>query len=330
MQFDGLGRRKFITLLGGAAAWPLAARAQQRAKVPLLGYLTGDSDSVDLPRRKAFREGLHQLGYREGETILIEYRTAAGNAERYSAAAAEFSRLNVDVIFAFTVGAVRAAAKAMPNKPIVSITPDPLFAGFVASLARPGGNITGLSTLAGTETYGKYLELLKEVVPNLTRVAVLSNPTFSTSALAFKAMEAVAPALGLSLQVVEARSPDKLEAAISTAITERAAGLVVVQDPMFLAQRIQLAEFETKYRLPAIYGIKQHVEVGGLMAYAASRPEIFRRAATFVDKILKGTNPDLPVEQPTKFELIINLKTAKTLGLDVPPTLLALADEVIE
>ena len=182
-------RREFITLLGGAAAaWPLAAGAQQPARVPLLGYLTGDSDSADSPRRNAFREGLHKLGYNEGQTILIEYRTAAGSIEKLSTFAAEFSHLNVDVIFAFSAGATQAAAKAMPTKPIVSITPDPVSAGFVASLARPGGNITGLSTLAGPEMYSKYLELLKDVVRNPTRVAVLSNPTFTTSALALKAM----------------------------------------------------------------------------------------------------------------------------------------------
>jgi putative tryptophan/tyrosine transport system substrate-binding protein len=325
-------RREFIVRLGGAAvAWPLAARAQQPAKVPLLGYLTGDSDSADAPRRNAFREGLHKLGYNEGQTILIEYRTAAGSIEKLSTFAAEFSHLNVDVIFAFTAGATQAATKAMPTKPIVSITPDPVSAGFVASLARPGRNITGLSTLAGTEIYSKYLELLKDVVPNLTRVAVLSNPTFTTSALALKAMEAATPALGLSLQIIEARSPDELEAAFAAAMMERAAGLVVVQDPMFLARRIQLAELAAKNRLPAIYGIVEHVEAGGLMAYAASRPEIFRRAATFVDKILKGTKPaELPVEQPTKFELVVNLKTAKALGLSVPPTVLAITDRVIE
>jgi putative tryptophan/tyrosine transport system substrate-binding protein len=325
-------RRQFITLLGGAAvAWPLAAHAQQPAKVPLLGYLTGDSDSADLPRRNAFREGLHKLGYNEGQTILIEYRTAAGSVEKLATFAAEFSHLNVNVIFAFTAGATQAAARTMPTKPIVSITPDPVSAGFVASLARPGGHITGLSTLAGIEIYGKYLELLKEVIPNLTRVAILSNPTFTTSALALKAMEAAAPALGLSLQIVEARSPDELEAAIAAAIMERAAGLVVVQDAMFLARRIQLAELAAKNRLPAIYGIEEHVDAGGLMAYAASRPEIFRRAATFVDKILKGTKPaELPVEQPTKFELVVNLETAKALGLSVPPAVLAIADRVIE
>jgi putative ABC transport system substrate-binding protein len=332
MQFNHLKRREFITLLGGAAAaWPLAARAQQPAKVPLLGYLTGDSDSADSPRRSAFREGLHRLGYDEGQTILIEYRTTAGSIEKLSVFAAEFSRLNVDVMFAFTAGATQAAAKAMPTKPIVSITPDPVSAGFVASLARPGGNITGLSTLAGTEIYSKYLELLKEVVPNLTRVAVLSNPTFTTSALALKAMEAAAPALGLSLQIVEARSPDQLEAAVAAAMMEHAGGLVVVQDAMFLARRIQLAELAAKNRLPAIYGIEEHVRAGGLMAYAASRPEIFARAATFVAKVLRGAKPsDIPVEQPTKFELVINLKTAKALGLTIPESFLLRADEVFE
>ena len=324
-------RREFITVLGGAAGWPIAARAQQPAKVPLLGYLTGDSDSADSPRRKAFRDGLRNLGYNEGQTILIEYRTAAGSVEKLSTFAAEFSSRNVDVVFAFTAGATQAAAKAMPAKPIVSITPDPVLAGFVESLAHPGGNITGLSTLAGTEIYGKYLELLKDVVPNLTRAAVLSNPSFTTSALALKAMEAAASALGLSLHIVEARKPDELEAAVASAIMERAAGLIVVLDPMFLAQRVRLAELANKARLPTIYGIEEHVEAGGLMAYAASRLDIFRRAAAFVDKILRGAKPsDLPVEQPTKFELVVNLKTAKALGLTIPESFLSLADKVME
>src|SRR6476660_6664885 len=291
-------RRDFIALFGGAAvAWPLTAQAQRPAKVPLLGYLTADSEAVDLPRRNAFREGLQKLGYDEGETIRIEYRTAAGNAEKLSAFAMEFSHLNVDVVFAFSAGATQAAAKAMPSTPIVSISPDPVAAGLVASLARPGGNITGLSTLAGTEIYGKHLELLKEVVPNLGRVAVLSNPAFSTSALLLNVLQTSAPALGLSLQIVEARQP---------------------------------AELVARYRLPAIYGIEEHVTAGGLMAYAASRPEIFRRAATFVDKILKGAKPaDLPVEQPIKFELFVNLKTAKVIGITIPESMLFRADKVI-
>src|SRR5262245_28415467 len=171
MQFDHLNRREVITLFGGAAAWPLTAHAQRSPKVPLLGYLTGDSDSVDLPRRKAFREGLHDLGYDEGRNIQIEYRTTGGSVEKLSDAAAELSRLNVDLIFAFTAGAVQAAVKAMPATPIVSVTPDPVSAGIVTSLAMPGGKITGLSTLAGTEIYEKYLEVLKDVVPDLTRVA---------------------------------------------------------------------------------------------------------------------------------------------------------------
>src|SRR5260370_38482968 len=237
------------------------------------------------------------------KTLSLEHRTAVGGVERLSPFASDFSRLNVDVIFAFTAGATQAAAKAMPTKPIVSITPDPVSAGMVARLARPGGNITGPSTLAGTEIYSKYLELLKEVVPNLTRVAVLSNPTFTTSALALKPMEAAAPALGLSLQIVEARSPDELEAAVAAAIMERAAGPVVVQDPMLLARRIQLAELAAKNRLPAIYGIEEHVESGGLLAYAASRSEIFCRAATFVDKIRREAMPgNIPAEQPSTFE----------------------------
>ena len=323
-------RREFIALFGGAAvAWPLTAQARRPAKVPLLGYLTGDSEAVDLPRRNAFRGGLQKLGYDEGETIRIEYRTAAGNAEKLSAFAMELSHLNVGVVFAFSAGATQAAA--MPSTPIVSISPDPVAAGLVPSLARPGGNITGLSTLAGTEIYSKHLELLKEVVPNLGRVAVLSNPTFSTSPLLLNALQTSAPALGLSLQIVEARQPDELEPAVAAAVAQHAMALVVILDPMFLAQREQLAELVARYRLPAIYGIEEHVTAGGLMAYAASRPEIFRRAATFVDKILKGAKPaDLPVEQPTKFLLIINLKTAKALGLAMPDKLLAVADEVIE
>ena len=325
-------RREFITLLGGAAvASPAAARAQQPVKVPLLGYLTGDSISADMPRRDAFKQGLRELGYNDGQNILVEYRTAAGSAERLSEFAAEFSRLNVDVIFAFTTGAVQAAAKAMPTKPIVSITPDPVLAGLVASLARPGGNITGLSTLAGAEIYRKYLGLLKDAVPELTRVAVLSNPANPFSALALKEAETAAPLLGLSLQILAASSSDELEAAFAAAVKGGAGGLLVVQDAMFLASRIQIAELAAKNQLPAIYGIREHAEAGGLMAYAAGRPEMFRRAAIFVDKILKGAKPaELPVEQPTKFELVVNLKTAKALGITFPQTLLATADDVIE
>ena len=324
-------RREFITVVGGAVFWPLAARAQNPSKSPLLGYLTNDSLSADLPRRNAFRQGLSELGYDEGRNIRIEYRTAAGQLDKLSEFSAEFRRLSVDVILAFTGVAARAASKEMPSTPIVSITPDPVIVGLVASIARPGGNITGFSTLAGIEIYGKYLELLKEVVADITRVTLLTNPANPFSVPALKAVQTAAPTLGLSIQTMAVDSPDELETAVSTAARERAGGLLVMQDAMFLSERTRLAEFVAKYRLPAIYGIREHAEAGGLMAYAASRPEMFRRAASYVDKILKGAKPaELPIEQPTKFELVINLKTAKALGLTIPGTVLVRADQVIE
>ncbi len=325
-------RRQVLALIGGATAiLPVAARARQFARIPKLGYLTGDSESADLPRRNAFVQGLHALGYDEGRSILIDFHTAAGKVEELAKAAAECSNLNVDLVFAFSVAAVRAATKSMPTTPIVSITPDPVSAGLASGLARPGGNITGLSTLAGPEIYSKYLELLKDTVPGLTRVAVLCNPRNPVSALASKAMDTAAPALGLTLQVVEARDPDELGKALAAAVAKRAGGVVVVQDTMLLAQRSRLADLVATNQLPAIYAIREHVEAGGLMAYAASRPEMFRRAAYYVDRILRGASPaELPIEQPTKFELIINLKSAKALSLSIPATLLARADEVIE
>jgi len=319
-------RRQFIALLGSAAAFPVAARAQHATKIPRIGIID------DTPIWRSFRQALRQLGYVEGQNIAYEYRYGDGVPERLATVAAELVRRPVDVIATFGTPPTRAAKEATASIPIVMVgVGDPVRAGLVASLARPGGNITGLSTLAGTEISSKHLELLKEVMPNLGHVAVLSNPTFSTSALLLNALQTSAPALGLSLQIVEARQPDELEPAVAAAVTQHAMALVVILDPMFLAQREQLAELVAKYRLPAIYGIEEHVTAGGLMAYAASRPEIFRRAATFVDKILKGAKPaDLPVEQPTKFLLIINLKTAKALGLAIPDKLLAVADEVIE
>jgi putative ABC transport system substrate-binding protein len=307
------------------------AESQQTGKIPRVGYLTGDSFSADSPRRDAFKQGLRELGYVEGQNIVVEYRTAEGKPERLSELAAELSRLKPDVVFAFTTGAVQAAKKEMPTVSIVSVTPDPLAAGLVASLARPGGNVTGLSTTAGSDIYGKYMELLKETVPKLFRVAVLSNSTNPFSPLALKEMETLAPAFKVSLQILDARTPDDLDAAFAAATKERAGGLVVVQDAMFLGQRTQLAALAAKSRLPAIYGIPEHAEAGGLMAYAANRPDIFRRAAIYVDKILKGAKPaDLPVEQPTKFELVINLKAAKQIGLTIPPNVLARADKVIK
>ena len=304
--------------------------AQQQAKVPRIGYLTGDSLSADLPRRDAFRQGLRELGYSERQNIVIEYRTAEGKVDRLSELAAELARLKVDVMFAFTTAAVRAVKKEMPTVPIVSVSADPVGTGLVASLARPGGNITGLSITAGPEVYGKQLELLKETVPKVSRVAVLWNPTNPGNPLQLKETQAAAPALGVTLLSLEVKGPDDIDGAFTAMRKERAGTLTVLPDPMFLAQRTRLADLAAKSRLPAIYGIPEHVVAGGLMAYAANRPEIFRRAATFVDKILKGAKPvDLPVEQPTKFELVINLKTAKALGLTIPQSVLNRADEVI-
>ena len=306
------------------------AEAQQPAKIPRLGYLTNDSLSADLPRRDAFKQGLRQLGYSEGQNIVVEYRTAEGKVDRLAELAAELAHLKVDVIFAMTTPAVRAATKEMPTVPIVSITPDPVVLGLVASLARPGGNITGFSTLAGSEMYGKYLELIKETVPKLTRVAFLSNPTNLFSPIALKETESAARAFKISFQALEARAPEELDAMFAAATKQRAGGLVVVQNEMFLAQRKRMAELAAKSRLPAIYGIPEHADAGGLMAYAANRPDIFRRAATYVDKILKGTKPaDLPVQQPMKFEFIVNLKAAKEIGVTIPPNVLVRADKVI-
>jgi putative ABC transport system substrate-binding protein len=307
------------------------SEAQQAKKVYRIGYLDGTSPAASAARIEAFRQGLRELGYIEGNNIAIEYRYAAGNLQKLPELAAELVRLNVDVILA-EGSAPRAAKQATTMIPIVmSNNGDPVGAGLVASLARPGGNITGLSSTAGPEVYGKLLELLKETVPNLTRVAVLSNPLSPFSPLALKETETTARAFKLSLHRLEVRSPDEYDAAFAAATKEGAGALVVVQDPMLLNDRTRLADLATKSRLPAIYGLLEHVDAGGLMAYAANRLDMFRRAATYVDKILKGAKPaDLPVERPTKFELWINLKTAKQIGLTIPQSVLYRADKVIK
>ena len=320
-----------IALGASALAAPFASFAQQPKKVPRIGYLTGDSQSADAPRRDGFRQGLRELGYTEGQNIFVEYRAAEGKSDRLPELAAELASLKVDVVFAFTIGAVEAVKKAMPAMPVVSVTPDPVGAGLVASLARPGGNVTGFSTLAGEETVGKLMELLKETVPKINRVAILSNPTNAFTSLALKETQTWARNLKLSIRFFSASTPDEIGKAFAAASKESIGGLVVVPDAMFLAQRVRLAELAAKHHLPAIYGIRDHAEAGGLMAYAANRPEIFRRAATYVDKILKGAKPaDLPIEQPTKFELVINGKTAKALGIKIPNSVLLRADKVIE
>jgi putative ABC transport system substrate-binding protein len=325
-------RRMFLgTLAGGLFAAPLAARAQQAGNVPRIGLLSAAPFSSITARTEAFRKGLRDLGYVEGQNILLEWRAADDKWDRLPDLVAELVGLKVAVIVAAEGPAALAARRVTQTVPIVmGQSGDPVAMRVVASLARPGGNVTGLTTLS-TELPGKQVELLKEAVPKLSRLAVLSNPANPLSAAALKYAEPTARALKLLLQAVDARDPNELDAAFSAMTKARAGGIVVLPDPMFLTQRIRIAELAAKSRLPAIYGIPEHAGAGGLMAYAASRTDLFRRAATYVDKILKGAKPaDLPVEQPTKFEFVINLKTAKALGLTIPQSLMLRADELIQ
>jgi putative ABC transport system substrate-binding protein len=326
-------RRAFLAGTGAALlASPLAAEAQPR-KVPRVGYLSpGSSSDPGRQRRfEAFRQGLRELGYVEGQDIVIESRWAEGKYERYPALAADLVRLKVDVIVAVGGRASQDAQQATRTIPIVmSVTIDPLGTGLVASLARPGGNVTGLSLMA-SEVVGKQLELLKEVVPKVSRVALLWNPANPGSAPQLREAEASARVLGVRLQTLEARVPQEIDSAFAAMTKERAGALVVLTDAIFMNQRRQIAELAAERRLPAVYGVREHAEAGGLIVYSANFLDLERRAATYVDKILKGAKPsDLPVEQSTKFELVINLKTAKTLGLTIPRSLLQRADEVIQ
>ncbi|MBI1893725.1 MAG: ABC transporter substrate-binding protein [Candidatus Rokubacteria bacterium] len=278
----------------------------------------------------AFIQGLRELGYVDGQNIAIERRFSAGETERFPELAADVVRLKVDVIVA-TPPAVRAAKKATQTIPIVMVGGDPVESGFVASLARPRGNITGLSSELSPGIVGKRLELLKEIVPRVSRVAVLLNPANQTNPLLLGEAKVAARSLAVQLQTLEARGPDDFERAFAAMTRERAGALLVPLDGMFTLHRTRIADLAAKSRLPAMYALRQHVDAGGLIAYGASFREIFRRAATYVDKILKGANPaDLPVEQPTKFELVINLKMAKALGLPIPQSVLMRADEVIQ
>jgi putative tryptophan/tyrosine transport system substrate-binding protein len=309
-----------------------SAEAQQTKRVFKIGYLTNDSVPVDMPRRNAFRQSLRDLGYVEGQNIVIEYRIGEGRIEKLPEVADDLVRLKVDVIFAFTTSGVQAAKNATKEIPIVmGASGDPVTLGFIESLARPGGNITGVVTSAGAEIYGKQLELLKETVPKATRVAVLWNPANLQNLAQLKETRAAASGLGVALLASEAKEPNDIEGAFAAMKKERAGALTVLPDPMLLGQRQKIADLAVKYRLPAIYRIPEFVEVGGLMAYAANRLDIFRRAATYVDKILKGAKPaDLPIERPVKFELIVNLKAAKQIGLTIPANLLLRADKVIK
>jgi putative tryptophan/tyrosine transport system substrate-binding protein len=309
---------------------PLLAVAQPVGKVRRLGMLIPGSSSDFAPRIEAFRHGLRDLGYVEGRNIIIEYRFAEGQADRLPELVADLVRLQVDVMVIDGNLAIRAAQHATMTIPIViAVSGDPVGEGFVASLAQPGGNITGLSLLQPAVS-GKRLELLQEAVPKLSHIAVLWNPAVSSSTLAFKETQTAAHALGLQLQFLEVRRPDEFDQAFAAMTREHADALVVISNELFLGHRRQLAELTVRHRLPAMFHLREYAEAGGLMAYGADAADMYRRAATYVDKILKGTTPaDLPVEQPTKFTFVINLKTAKALGLTIPPTLLFQADEVI-
>jgi putative tryptophan/tyrosine transport system substrate-binding protein len=327
-------RREFLTMLGGAAAaWPLTARAQQVGKVPRIGYLSpGSASPGPLAYHDEFERGLRELGYIEGRNIVIEYRFADGKFDRLGALAAELVQLNVDVIVSLVTQASLAAKNATSTIPIVIVSVgDPVGAGLVASLARPGANVTGNSGMT-TEVIGKGLGLFKQTVPNVSPVAVMWNPdNVVYQGQILRETEVAARTLGIQLQMFGARGPDEFDRTFGAITSARAASLLVLPDPVFSAHTARIAAFADESRLPALYGLREHAAAGGLMAYGPNYADLYRRAASYVDKILKGAKPaDLPVEQPTKFEFVINLKTATTLGLTIPPGVLAIADEVIE
>ena len=307
---------------------PIAA--QQPTKVPRIGFLGASSASVLAARIEAFRQGLRELGYVEGKNIVIEWRSAEGKLDRLPALAAELVRLKVDVIVTTGPAPTRPAKEATSTIPIVmAFDNDPVGNGFVASLARPGGNITGLSTHA-PEISGKQLEVLKEIVPRLSRVAVLGSSTTPGNAQSLKETELAAGAFGVKVQYLDVRDPKDIDTAFRATGKGRADAILVLTSPVFNPYRTEIADLAVKNRLPAIYSTPEFVEDGGLMTYGVSLTDLYRRAATYVDKILKCAKPvDLPVEQPTKFEFIINLKAAKQIGVTIPPNVLARADKVI-
>jgi len=323
-------RREFIVTLGGAAAaWPLAAIAQQPGKLPTIGFLGSSTPSTFGPWVAAFMERLRELGWAEGRTVAIEYRWAEGHSERFAEIAAELVRLKVDVIVT-TGTSVLAVKQATAVIPIVfAVANDPVGTGVVASLARPGGNITGLS-LEAPDLAGKRVGLLREALPGLRRLAIMFNAGYSAAVLETDEIQAAARALGLDTARLEIRTAEDISPAFA-ALKGRADALYPVGDALVNTNRIRIMTLALAARLPTVCGLREYAEAGGLMSYGPKFTDLFRRAAEFVDKILRGAKPgDIPVEQPTKFELIINLTTARALGIEMPPTLLARADELIE
>ena len=325
-------RREFITLLGGAAAWPLAARAQQPAKVYRLGQLSGGTAASRVPLLAAFMRGMRDLGYVEGQNLVVEHRYAEGRFEVLPALARELRAWNADVLFVSTTPASLAAKAATSAVPIVMVSvADPLRVGLIASLSRPGGNVTGVTNI-GSELAGKRVEILKEIVPAASRVAVLINPDDQNALLQMQDARSTADKLGVQLEpVLHIRTGADLKDAFEAAARAAAGAALRMIDPLTAALREQTVALAAAYRLPVIYAFREDVVAGGLVSYGTSLPDQYRQAATFVHKIFAGAKPaDIPVEQSTKFDLVINLKTAKLIGVEIPATVLARADEVIE
>jgi putative tryptophan/tyrosine transport system substrate-binding protein len=325
-------RREFITLFGGIlAAWPLAARAQQPAKIPRIGFLGNSTATMEANLIGPLRDGLRELGYEEGRNVIIEFRWADGKYDQFPALVAELLAAKVDVIITAGTPATLAIKKATSTVPLVFIAVgDPVGTGVVPNLGRPGGNITGLSSIA-PDLEGKRLELLREVVPKLSHVAFFLNPANAFHTASMRQARVAAQSLGIKLQPMEVNKSEQLDGAFASIVKEKPDALLILADRVFLHNRKRMMEFAIQQRLPSVNAYRELVEAGGLISYGPSYEDMHRRAAVYVDKILKGTKPaDLPIEQPTKFTLLINLKTAKTLGLTVPPTLVARADELIE
>jgi putative ABC transport system substrate-binding protein len=326
-----MNRRDTVVALLAIGAAPFATHAQQAAKIPRIGLLSPFSPSATAVWHQAFRLGLRDLGWVEGKNISIEYRYAEGRNDRLPDLAADLVRLKVDIIFVDSTSPALAARKATRAIPIVMASGgDTVASGLVESLARPGGNITGLDQMS-PELGGKRLELLKEIVPQLSRVAVLWNPQNQASTLNWKELQLPARQLGVQLHSLEVRSPGDFDKAFEDVTRAHAGAIAIMPDPVFVTNLKRIADLAARSRLPSIFHLREFTDSGGLVAYGPDRSDMFRRAATYVDKILKGAKPgELPIEQPTKFELVINLKTAKALGITMPPSLLARADEVIQ